>query len=57
MNNLATNHTRHGELIQMMNEKLNLLIEQEVGDDAGQMLPTGVGADWRLSPSIKNLRL
>jgi arylsulfatase len=57
MNNLATNYTKHGELLQMMNEKLNTLIEQEVGDDAGQMLPTGAGADWRLSPSIENLRM
>ena len=57
MNNLAVNKNKHGELAQMMNEKLNLLIEQEVGDDAGQMLPTGIGADWKLSPSIKNLRM
>ena len=36
---------------------LNLLIEQEVGDDVGQMLPSIKGTDWKLSLSIWDLRM
>ncbi len=57
MNNLAVDRRKHGDLIEMMNDKLNLLIAQEVGDDVGQMLPGGTDADWRLSPGLKNLRM
>ena len=57
MINLAVDRKKNGELILAMNNKLNQLIEQEVGDDTGQMLPGGVDANWRLSPELKNLRL
>ena len=57
MNNLATDIGKYGEVIQMMNSKLNLLIENEVGDDEGQMLPVIKGTDWRLSSSFKDMRL
>jgi len=57
MNNLAVNKGQYGEIIEMMNGKLNLLIEQEVGDDVGQMLPSIEGTDWPLPPSIANLRM
>ena len=57
MNNLAVDHNKYGDLIMMMNDKLNLLIEHEVGEDIGQMLPQGTGADWRLSPELKHLRM
>jgi arylsulfatase len=57
MNNLAIDHKKYGDLILTMNNKLNLLIEQEVGDDIGQMLPGGADADWRLSPELKHLRM
>ncbi len=57
MNNLAVDRRKHGDLIEMMNDKLNLLIAQEVGDDIGQMLPGGTDADWKLSPDLKNLRM
>jgi len=57
MNNLAVNKGQYGEIIEMMNGKLNLLIEQEVGDDVGQMLPSIEGTDWTLPPSIANLRM
>jgi hypothetical protein len=39
MNNLAIDRKKYGDLILTMNNKLNLLIELEVGDDVGQMLP------------------
>jgi arylsulfatase len=55
--NLALNRKKYGELVQMMNDKLNLLIEQEVGDDTGQMLPTLAETDWQLPASVKNLRM
>jgi arylsulfatase len=57
MKNLAVNRSKYGALLIMMNDKLNLLIEQEVGLDAGQMLPELDGANWELSPSIADIRL
>ncbi len=57
MQNLAVERQKYGDLILAMNNKLNLLIEQEVGDDIGQMLPGGDDAKWRLSPEIKHLRI
>ena len=57
MKNLAVDRSKYGDLIVTMNDKLNLLIEEEVGDDVGQMLPGGADADWRLSPELQNLRM
>jgi hypothetical protein len=57
MTNLAIDRIKSGDLILMMNNKLNQLIEQEVGEDIGQMLPGGDDSDWRLSPDLKNLRM
>jgi arylsulfatase A-like enzyme len=57
MTNLARDRNKYAEIIEVMNNKLNMLIENEVGDDIGQMLPTIDGTDWRLSPSIRNLRM
>jgi len=47
----------NGDLLIVMNEKLNALIESEVGEDNGQMLPGGTGANWRLDSSISKLRV
>ena len=57
MNNLAIDRKKYGDLILTMNNKLNLLIELEVGDDLCQMLPGGDDAAWRLSPELKHLRM
>jgi arylsulfatase A-like enzyme len=57
MHNLAIDHKKYGDLILTMNNKLNLLIEHEVGEDVGQMLPGGADAHWRLSPKLKHLRM
>jgi arylsulfatase A-like enzyme len=57
MNNLAINRKEYGDLILTMNNKLNLLIEHEVGEDIGQMLPKDAGVDWKLSPDLKHLRM
>ena len=57
MNNLATDRRRTGDLLVAMNDKLNALIEAEVGEDIGQMLPGGEDANWALDPSISKLRM
>ena len=55
--NLATDISLHGDLLVAMNEKLNALIETEVGEDSGQMLPGGADANWKLDPSVSKLRM
>jgi arylsulfatase len=57
MNNLAMNRRDNGDLLVAMNGKLNALVELEVGEDVGQMLPGGADANWALDPSIGNLRM
>jgi arylsulfatase len=49
MNNLARSRKEHRELIVAMNEKLNRLIDSEVGEDRGQMLPGGIEAGWEVT--------
>ncbi len=49
MKNLAMNGTKHRELVLAMNEKLNRLIDREVGEDRGQMLPGGADAGWEVT--------
>jgi arylsulfatase len=46
MNNLAMSGNGNRELVIAMNEKLNRLIDSEVGEDRGQMLPGGIDAGW-----------
>ena len=55
MNNLAVNLNKYGDIIEMMNTKLNVLIGIEVGEDIGQMLPSAEGENWT-SSSISDLR-
>jgi arylsulfatase len=50
MKNLAADGKQHRELVVAMNEKLNGLIDAEVGEDRGQMLPGGVEAGWEVTP-------
>ena len=49
MNNLAISGKQYRELVVAMNEKLNRLIDTEVGEDRGQMLPGGVDAGWEVT--------
>jgi arylsulfatase A-like enzyme len=49
MNNLAASR-EHRELVVAMNDKLNRLIQAEVGEDRGQMLPGGIDAGWEVTP-------
>jgi len=50
MRNLAADSKRHRELVVAMNDKLNALIDAEVGEDRGQMLPGGIDAGWEVTP-------
>jgi arylsulfatase A-like enzyme len=49
MNNLGMDGGRNRELVVAMNEKLSRLIEIEVGEDRGQMLPGGIEAGWEVT--------
>jgi arylsulfatase A-like enzyme len=49
MNNLAAKQGEAAELALAMNAKLNALIDAEVGEDRGQMLPGGVEAGWEVN--------
>lgn len=49
LNNLAMDTKQHGELIVALNEKLDRLIDSEVGEDRGQMLPGGIDAGWEVT--------
>ena len=47
----------NADLLVAMNDKLNQMIEAEVGEDRGQMLPGGEESKWTLDPSIGRLRM
>jgi arylsulfatase len=46
MTNLADSRP---ELVLALNDKLNRLIDAEVGEDRGQMLPGGADAGWEVT--------
>lgn len=49
MMNLGANVAKNRDLIVAMSDKLNRLIEAEVGEDRGQMLPGGIDAGWEVT--------
>jgi arylsulfatase len=55
VNNLALDQKKNGPLLEAMNAKLNKLLEAEVGEDVGQMLPGGVDAGWVLTSAVKDV--
>jgi arylsulfatase len=55
LNNLALDRSKHGELMLAMNDKLNKLLDAEVGDDLGQMLPGGVDAGWVATDAVRDV--
>ncbi len=57
MRNLAGDRRGHADLLVAMNDRLNVLIETEVGEDIGQMLPGGADANWKLDPGVSRLRM
>jgi arylsulfatase len=55
LSNLALDLKKHGDLIAAMNAKLNKLIDAEVGEDAGQMLPEGVDGGWVATHAVNDM--
>lgn len=55
LNNLALDPKKNGELLVAMNAKLNQLLDAEVGEDVGQMLPGGVDGGWVATPAARDL--
>ena len=51
-NNLALDRDRYRAVLEAMNAKLNALIEKEVGDDIGQMLPGGADGGWVATSAV-----
>ena len=51
-NNLAIDAAKHRELLEAMNAKLNALIDREVGEDVGQMLPANVDGGWVVTDAV-----
>jgi arylsulfatase len=54
-NNLALDRDKSGTLLEQMNAKLNALIDQEVGEDVGQMLPGGVDGGWVNTDAVNDV--
>ena len=46
MNNLGLDQKKNAELIMAMNDKLNRLVDEEVGPDLGQHLPDIKDVNW-----------
>jgi len=55
LNNLAMDRKKNGELLLAMNAKLNSLLEAEVGEDIGQMLPGGVDGGWVATNAVRDV--
>lgn len=51
-NNLAADSARNRDLLEAMNAKLNALIDREVGEDVGQMLPGSVDGGWVVTDAV-----
>jgi arylsulfatase len=50
--NLAVDRDKHAGVLEAMNAKLNTLIQSEVGEDVGQMLPGGVDGGWVVTDAV-----
>ena len=55
LNNLALDREKNADLLMAMNAKLNRLIDEEVGEDVGQMLPGGEDGSWVATPAVRDL--
>lgn len=53
--NLALDRSKYKHLIEEMNAKLNALIDREVGEDLGQMLPQNIEGGWVLTGSVNDV--
>jgi arylsulfatase len=50
--NLAVDAAKNRELLEAMNAKLNALIDREVGEDIGQMLPDNIDGGWVVTDAV-----
>jgi arylsulfatase len=55
LENLALDRAKFGDLLLQMNDKLNRLVDAEVGEDAGQMLPGGVDGGWVATDAVRDV--
>jgi arylsulfatase A-like enzyme len=55
LNNLALDRAKNAGLLLAMNDKLNRLIDAEVGEDVGQMLPGGIDGGWVATDAVKDV--
>ena len=55
LDNLAMDLEKNADLLLVMNAKLNRLIDGEVGEYVGQMLPGGVDGGWVATPAVHDL--
>ncbi|MDH5247342.1 MAG: sulfatase-like hydrolase/transferase, partial [Betaproteobacteria bacterium] len=53
--NLALDRSKYQHVIEKMNAKLNALIDREVGEDLGQMLPQDPGGGWVLTGAVNDV--
>jgi arylsulfatase len=53
--NLALERDQQRDLLEAMNAKLNALIDKEVGEDVGQMLPGGVDGGWVATDAVNDV--
>ena len=53
--NLALDRSKYQHVIEEMNAKLNALIDLEVGEDLGQMLPKELGGGWVLTGAVNDV--
>jgi len=54
-NNLALDRDKHGDVLEAMSSKLNTLLDREVGEDIGQMLPGGVDGAWVATEAVNDV--
>jgi arylsulfatase len=54
-NNLALDRDKHRDLLETMNAKLNTLVDREVGEDVGQMLPGGIDGGWVATNAVNDV--
>ena len=55
LHNLALDRQKNAALLESMNAKLNRLIDAEVGEDVGQMLPPRVDGGWVATDAVKDV--
>jgi arylsulfatase A-like enzyme len=55
LDNLALDRPKHRDLLDAMSAKLNALIDREVGEDIGQMLPGGVDGGWVATGAVNDV--